>query len=98
VNIGSVPRTAFGAGTIRGGAFGSAVRVGAMPWSRRRVEASCGGRVATTARFSMEAGGFTAVPEATVTLAATGFTSGAPRTGASWRASACSIRRGRSSW
>jgi hypothetical protein len=46
----------------------------------------------------MAAGGFAAVPEATVTLAATGFMSRAPRTGVSWRASACSIRCGRSSW
>src|SRR5262245_12308375 len=98
VNMGSVPRAGLGAGTILGGALGSAVRVGAMPWSRRRVETSCGGRVATTARFSIAAGGFAAVPDATVTLAATGFTSSAPRTGESWRASVCSIRRGRSSW
>jgi len=88
VDAGSVPRTGLGAGTIRGGALGSAVRVGAIPWSRSLVVTSCGGRVATTARFSMAAGGFAAAPDATVTLAATGFTSSAPRTGASWRTSA----------
>jgi len=48
---------------------------------------SCGGRVATTAREWMAAGGLTPGPVTGIKLAATGRTSSAPRTGVSCRTS-----------
>lgn len=81
---------------MRGVVGGSAVCVVAMPWVRSVSTVSCGRRVATAPRALNSAGGLAAVAPETVTLAGTGFTSSAPRTGMSCRTSASAIRCGRS--
>src|SRR5581483_6739507 len=58
----------------------------ARPWARSSGVQSLGGRVATTGRVWMPAGGFTAGPGAGTTLAGTGRIPTAPCAGASARA------------
>jgi len=72
---------------MRGGAAASAEgRALVRPSARSVGVTSRGARVATTGRVSIAAGGRGAEPLAGVTLAATGRTSTAPRTGWSSRA------------
>ena len=82
--------TRAGAGTRRGA--GADPAVPASPFASSAFVTSCGARVATTGREWIAAGGFTAGPVAGITLAATGLTSSAPRTGLSWCTSTSRIR------
>jgi len=73
----------FGGGTICGAGAGAGAEVAGSPFSRRVLVGSCGGRVATTPRAWIDAGGLTVAPVAGMTLAATGLISSGPCTGAS---------------
>jgi hypothetical protein len=73
----------FGGATICGAGAGAGAGVVGSPFSRRVLVGSCGGRVATTLRAWIGAGGLTVAPVAGMTLAATGLISSEPCTGAS---------------
>jgi hypothetical protein len=73
----------LGGGTMCGAGAGAGAGVAARPFSRRVLVGSCGGRVATTLRAWIGAGGLTVAPVPGITLAATGLISSAPCTGAS---------------
>jgi len=86
VTVGGGAGTSFGAGSTTAGLLS------VNPCSRSDGPWSRGARVATTGRFCTDTGGLAAGPLPAVTLAATGFTSGAPRTGASCRTSVALTR------
>jgi hypothetical protein len=73
----------LGGGTMCGAGAGAGAGVAGSPFSRRVLVGSCGGRVATTPRTWIGAGGLTVTPVAGITLAATGLISSEPCTGES---------------
>lgn len=68
---------------MRGAGAGAGAGVAGSPFSRRVLVGSCGGRVATTPRAWIGAGGLTVAPTPGITLAATGLISSEPCMGAS---------------